>query len=144
MKWILDSSFFLATVLPNEQSGKAFSFFLNEGKRGTLCVPALWWAEIANRLTMGRRKSDLSHAATERILNVCSRLNLETDRFTGIDALRRYSELAMEFTLTAYDAVYLELALRFQGGLATLDRELAVAAHKADVAVFPSLEPGIK
>ena len=42
---------------------------------------------------------------------------------------------AREFRLTAYDAVYLEMALRQQLPLATLDRELRTAASKAGVEI---------
>ena len=41
--------------------------------------------------------------------------------------------LAREHRLTVYDAAYLELALRADAPLATLDRELARAAHAARV-----------
>ncbi|WJH38411.1 type II toxin-antitoxin system VapC family toxin (plasmid) [Aliirhizobium terrae] len=44
--------------------------------------------------------------------------------------------------LSAYDAAYLSLALNRSAPLATLDRELAAAARKEDVAVLGPIAPG--
>ncbi|MBI3092180.1 MAG: type II toxin-antitoxin system VapC family toxin, partial [Candidatus Tectomicrobia bacterium] len=48
--------------------------------------------------------------------------------------------LARTYQLTAYDAAYLELALRTASPLATFDEELVKAAPAAGVALF--LQPG--
>jgi predicted nucleic acid-binding protein len=50
--------------------------------------------------------------------------------------LQRALSLARSHALTAYDASYLELALRLGAGLATFDRKLAVAARSVGVPVF--------
>jgi predicted nucleic acid-binding protein len=47
----------------------------------------------------------------------------------------RFHALAKQYTLSAYDAAYLELAQRRGMGLATLDRHLILAARKAGVEV---------
>jgi predicted nucleic acid-binding protein len=44
--------------------------------------------------------------------------------------------LSRVFKLTAYDATYLELAMRRAAVLATFDRQLADAARAAGVRVF--------
>ncbi|MEN9595980.1 MAG: hypothetical protein RL236_414, partial [Pseudomonadota bacterium] len=44
--------------------------------------------------------------------------------------------LASEHNLSAYDAAYLELALRHQVPLATLDVDLRKAARKINVPIF--------
>jgi predicted nucleic acid-binding protein len=48
-------------------------------------------------------------------------------------AVRDVKQLAQTHQLTAYDAAYLALALRFQLPHATLDQELITAAHAAGV-----------
>jgi predicted nucleic acid-binding protein len=45
-------------------------------------------------------------------------------------------DLARTYGLTAYDATYLELAMRRAATLATFDRKLAAAARAAGVRVF--------
>ena len=44
--------------------------------------------------------------------------------------------LASQHNLSAYDAAYLELALRHQAPLATLDANLRKAANKINVPIF--------
>jgi predicted nucleic acid-binding protein len=46
-------------------------------------------------------------------------------------------QLSDHFALTAYDASYLELAIRRQLALATLDRQLADAARASGIEVLP-------
>jgi predicted nucleic acid-binding protein len=48
----------------------------------------------------------------------------------------RILDLGRRHGLTAYDATYLELAMRTGGMLATFDRKLADAARVAGVRVF--------
>ncbi len=50
--------------------------------------------------------------------------------------MRRALLTAREFRLTAYDAVYLETALRQELPLATLDRQLLAAAARAGVEIL--------
>jgi predicted nucleic acid-binding protein len=49
--------------------------------------------------------------------------------------MNRALQAGRKFGLTAYDAVYLETALREELPLATLDRQLATAASKAGVEI---------
>jgi len=58
---------------------------------------------------------------------------VSTDSPGGATSLASLHGLAGEHGLSAYDAAYLELALRKKAGLATGDRELAAAAEKAGV-----------
>jgi len=44
--------------------------------------------------------------------------------------------LAWEYGLSAYDAAYLELSIRYEAPLATLDSKLQKAAQSADVTIF--------
>jgi predicted nucleic acid-binding protein len=44
--------------------------------------------------------------------------------------------LAREYRLSAYDAAYLELSIRYEAPLATLDGKLQKAAQNAGVTVF--------
>jgi predicted nucleic acid-binding protein len=61
---------------------------------------------------------------------------IKTDTLLSKDAIWRVQALALEFTLCAYDAVYLELAERRGLGLATLDRPLHTAARNAGIKVI--------
>ena len=60
-------------------------------------------------------------------------MNIEADENTFAHALSDTLRLARTYKLSAYDASYLELALRLSIPLATLDEDLQKAAKKAAV-----------
>jgi predicted nucleic acid-binding protein len=63
-------------------------------------------------------------------------LNITTDKATADHALGETLNLARRYKLSAYDAAYLELAMREALPLATLDADLEKAAKKAGVKRF--------
>ena len=63
-------------------------------------------------------------------------LPIKTDMIIGPGTIERLRTLAREYSLSAYDAAYLELALRKGLRLATLDQNLQSAARKAGVRIL--------
>ena len=96
-------------------------------------VPALWRVETRNVLLKAERRGRIAPADTETALSMLKRLRIRLDHAPRD---REVLRLARAHGLTAYDAVYLELALRERRPLATLDRELARAAQEAGVDVI--------
>lgn len=70
------------------------------------------------------------------LVQVGQLLNQAVDRSTEFVSMRQAFAQARRFRLSAYDAVYLEVAQRLRVPLATLDRSLAVAAKLANVDLF--------
>jgi predicted nucleic acid-binding protein len=89
-------------------------------------VPSLWWFEVRNGLVMGERRGLLTEGRTARFLRELSRLAIIVD---GVPDETGVLTLARQRRLTVYDAAYLELALRRDLPLATLDRALVDAAR---------------
>ena len=102
---------------------------------GTRAVaPALWHLEIANGLAVAERRGILtSHDAMLALLQLeqlCAQaLEIEAE----IVSMRQAFTTARTYKLSAYDSVYLDLALRARLPLATLDAALRNAAGKAGV-----------
>ena len=136
MDCVLDCSLALAWALPDETSTRADRFLARVSRESVLWVPALWWYEIANALTTAQRRQRLAGADTLRIVELYGMLPIETDGHLNPDTVRRFHTLAQEYTVSAYDAAYLELAQRRRLGLATLDRRLITAARRAGVEVI--------
>ena len=137
MDCVLDCSLALAWALPDETSARADRFLSQLSSESVLWVPALWWYEISNALTNAQRRHRLAEADSIRAVELYGILPIQTDLELSPDAVWRFQTLARKYSLSAYDAAYLELAQRRGVGLATLDRHLATSARKAGVKVLP-------
>lgn len=99
-------------------------------------VPAIWSSEVANAVLLAERKRLVT--ASEGI-TFCANLGLWD--IVSVPApigqqLATIMDAARLYRLTAYDASYLELAIRRNAPLATFDRQLAEAARAAGVSIF--------
>ena len=137
MDLVLDSSLAVAWGLPDEASARADRLLARASRKNAFWVPALWWYEIANALTMAHRRHRLVEADRSRLIELYRVLPIQTDSVLGPETLGTLQVLADEYGLSAYDTAYLELAQRRGLGLATLDRRLAAAAKGAGVHLIP-------
>jgi len=78
----------------------------------------------------------VTEARSGAFLELLAGVNIDVDAATYAHALSATLQLARRYRLSAYDASYLELALRLGLPLATLDEELQKAARKAGVRKF--------
>lgn len=99
-------------------------------------VPSQWALEAGNVIARGEAKGLLTEARSQAFVLLLGRLNIATDTATAAHALGAPLHLARRYKLSAYDAAYLELALRTGSPLATLDAGLKKAARSAGVKPF--------
>ena len=134
MSLILDASVCIAWMNKNEVTPAIVQVF-DRVTREAAWVPSLWWLEVANVLQVGIRRKQYGVMEREAYLSLLSGLTLRTDQSTDVKAWTDTLALSDRHDLTAYDAAYLELAVRRQLPLATLDRELRTAcvAERVDV-----------
>jgi predicted nucleic acid-binding protein len=135
MEMVLDASLALAWSLPDEASPTAERVLARLSSGSILWVPALWWYEIANALTMAQRQRRLTEADCVRAMGLYGMLPIGTDVDLNQAALGRLYTLASRHALSAYDAAYLELAQRRAVGIATLDRHLRLVAGQIGLEV---------
>ena len=88
-------------------------------------VPQLWHLEVRNVLVVAERRGRMGTAGLEGGLRRLGELPIRTDTEPNLGTTLA---LARRRRLTIYDALYLELALRADAPLATVDRALADAA----------------
>ncbi len=69
------------------------------------------------------------------MIDLYRKVPVRTDMILDADMIGLFHALALEHNLSAYDAVYLELAQRRGLGLATMDRKLRLVAQQAGVRV---------
>ena len=126
---VIDASLATAWLLEDEDLPDAFVPFGTVAQRGAL-VPQLWHFEIRNALLSAERRGRIEpDQMTERLADLQT-LPIRTDHEPDFDVAMT---LARNHNLTFYDALYLELAIRRNARLATLDSALARAASKEDL-----------
>lgn len=99
-------------------------------------VPALWPLEIVNTLVVGERRKRSTEAQAATWLSYLRALPIAVDDETALRAWGDTLSLARAHQLSAYDAAYLELALRRSLPLATLDERLKEAAAAVGVGEY--------
>ena len=98
---------------------------------GFVLVPELWHAEMANAFRSAIRAGRIDEEFVVRVCEQLDQLDIRTD-VVGTQVQRLALE-AHARDLTSYDTSYLLLAKDRGLPLATLDRQLAKAAHSAGV-----------
>jgi predicted nucleic acid-binding protein len=99
-------------------------------------VPVIWPLEIANAVLMGERRKRSTEAQATKWLGYLRSLPITVDDETNSRAWSDGMGLARTHGLSAYDAAYLELALRRSLPVATLDDKLNAAATAVGVVRF--------
>ena len=99
-------------------------------------VPSIWPLEAANATIMGERRGRLDGARSSRFLVLLQALPIVVDEETSSRAFSDIVHLARTYQLSAYDAAYLELAIRRGLPLACLDGKLKAAATAAGVVLI--------
>lgn len=132
--FVLDCSLCMAWVFPDEATG-ATNRLLDALTDGRAFVPALWPMEVANVLLVATRRRRIAETDWSRILRSLDALPIRIDPVSTSRIWDEVLEVAHAHRLSVYDAMYLELAIRMQLPLATLDGALAVAGRAAGLDV---------
>jgi predicted nucleic acid-binding protein len=99
-------------------------------------VPVTWGLEVSNVIARAEARDLVTEARSEAFLEMLADTGIAVDAATFSHALTSTLHLARRYRLSAYDASYLELALREGLPLATLDNDLQKAAKRAGVVRF--------
>jgi predicted nucleic acid-binding protein len=129
---VLDGSVALSWFFRDEAHPYADAVATRLG-RSSAWVPAVWPLKIVNALVTGERRRRSTEAQATQWLEMLSRLPIHVDDRADFSHWREVLRLARNYHLSAYDASYLELALRRGLPLATLDAGLKSAASAAGV-----------
>ncbi len=134
--FVLDCSMTMAWCFEDEATTKTDALFESLDDLHAL-APAIWPLEVGNVLAIAERRKRITRTKAQEILKTIQDLAIQVDHHPlpdyGLDAIM---PLAWEHELTSYDAAYLELALRENIPLATLDASLKKVAKKISVPVL--------
>ena len=134
--WVIDSSVGFGWIHADQATPETDRLLAELESGGVMVVPAFWFLEIANTVLSLQRRRKMTREERKYALATLSRMNLTIDVESGNAAFHKISELAEEYGLSIYDAVYLEVALRRGLALASRDRALVSAAKKCGVQVL--------
>jgi predicted nucleic acid-binding protein len=132
---VIDASVALAWGLPDEISAYADAA-LAAVEHGEMHIPDLWPHEVANGLAIAYLRQRITADDERLFLSALSRLSIHSDHPDPLAIIQQGTASAARFGLTAYDAAYLDLALRKNLPLVTVDRRMQEAARQAGVAIF--------
>lgn len=127
---VVDASVAAAWFLPDEASALTEAA-LEHTAVAQVWVPALWLLEIGNLLLTAQRRGRIDAVKRVELVDRAARLSLWVDREPV--SILTLDVLAARHRLTAYDAVYLELAVRRTLPLVTFDSALLAAMPEAGV-----------
>jgi len=134
MPFVVDASLALAWYFEDEASEYADRVLDRVGEDLAL-VPSLWALEIANALAFAERRNRLSSADVARIAELFLEVPVSIHDVAPESALGPVLDLARTQGITAYDAAYLDLAMREGLAIATQDKDLRLAARRVGVAL---------
>lgn len=136
--WVIDASVTMPWFFPDEATPFTEGL-LDALADQPLWAPALWLLECTNVLQSAQRRRRLDAARRAEIASQLSALPVRLDpEAPGFVALDR---LAATHGLSAYDAAYLELAVRQSLVLVSLDQRLIAAARELGHPTLTASQP---
>jgi predicted nucleic acid-binding protein len=131
---VVDASITLSWCFPDEQTAISIRV-LDRLKAGEhAIVPAFWCVEVLNTLLVGEKRGRIAPHQTQAFLADLRSLDPVLDYASLEQVCGIVQTISRDHRLTPYDALYLELALRMQCPLASLDRPQLEAARVLGIA----------
>ena len=130
---VLDASVALGAFFEDEQDAYSLAVWRSMVEAQAV-VPALWHLEMGNILSRALRAGRITAQALDDCWQRLAQVGLQSAPIEG-DA-RHWTQRAADWGLSAYDACYLDTALRQRLPLATRDTTLADAARRIGVPLY--------
>jgi predicted nucleic acid-binding protein len=130
--FVVDCSIAMAWLFHDEATPKTAAL-LSRLATETVLVPSWWFIEITNVLALAERKGRITATQSDAFVADLGKLGIERDDEAPDRAFTHLLALCRTHQLTSYDAIYLDLAVRRNLPLATLDDDLRKTAKKLGV-----------
>lgn len=131
--FVLDCSVAMLWLHPDSNNAAAQRYadsVLTSFADGTQAyVPGLWHLEVANVCLMLEKGRHETFQRVMQFLHNVGKLPISVDPKTHLHVFDRVISVARQYELTAYNAAYLELAIRKNCPMATNDKKLKKAAQ---------------
>ena len=128
--FVADASVGISWAVPSQANAGTDRLWEQLAAGVIFVIPSLWMIEVANSLLLLARRARMSREERKLAWEQIQRLRWTLDDATAFGDLL---ELADRYTLTSYDACYLELARRRGLPLASRDSRLNKAARRCGI-----------
>ena len=135
--FVLDCSVAAAWCFADEKNAYVDAVLEGFSEGCEALVPPIWVLEVVNVLALAERQKRILTAETAHFFELYSSLPIFLDQaLTTVGEYRDLLPLCRAQKLTAYDAAYLQTAIRHGIPLATQDEPLRAACRRCGVTVF--------
>jgi predicted nucleic acid-binding protein len=133
---VIDASTALAWAFNDDNFADRFADQLASER---LLAPPIWRLEVVNVILRNERQRLITLEQGNRILAALNAIDVEIVDSQAAQALEQLAAFARPHQLTAYDAAYLDVALKSSATLLTLDQNLIDAAGRLGVSLMETL-----
>ena len=131
---VIDASAAAPWFIPEERTAVTDQMYADVmASPGQFRAPSLWLWETSNILLVAFRRRRLTQDDFDAGLALLDACPIDFDPAPNLHYRSQVMRLAQAHALSFYDASYLELALRLNGQLASLDRALVLAAKNCGI-----------
>lgn len=123
-QFVLDCSITMSWFF-HDEINEYSELVMDKLQTGGAIVPQIWTYEVINTLIVGERKKRIQNSQSFWILERLQQLPICVDNGKPDKIMPEILVLSSKYNLSAYDAAYLELAVRLSLPVATRDRVLA-------------------
>ena len=127
MKLVADTSIFLAVALEEPEKKQLISVTVG----AILVVPEILHFEIANALSCMNKKAKLNQQEIKTVYDIATSIAVMQKH---ID-IKKALQIALDYSIYAYDSYFLELCLETNLPLLTLDAKMKKIAKKLNIKI---------
>jgi len=133
--FVVDNSVVMSWCF-NDEANKYGDAVLDRLAESTAIVPPIWPLEVVNVLLVAERRNRLKQVDSVRFITLLSQLPIVVEHEGPERKMKDLLSLGRANNLSSYDAAYLDLAMRNDCPIATLDKKLIEAAKNVDVTIL--------
>jgi len=134
-RFVLDNSVVMSWCFKDEANPYADAA-LEALSEATALVPAVWPLEVVNVLLVAERRKRIKHSDSIRFVSLLTRLPIIVENEWPERTMQDLLALGRSHNLSSYDASYIDLAMKKDCPLATVDKKLIEAAKENDVSIL--------
>jgi predicted nucleic acid-binding protein len=134
-KIVLDASVTLCWLFEDQATAYTDSILDRLAGQDEAITSTIWPLEVANVIAVSERRKLIRPAQSAAFLEELGQLPIRIEQASTDRAFASVLECARRYRLSAYDASYLDLAMRQSLPLSTVDSALRMAARAVGVVI---------